>query len=711
MNDGPDNDIGFSVDDSKPKGSNTNMTNCTNNNNKNSNVVNLELTEKIKEEGIVNSFVFDKRVNSLILSLNHLYNNKTVISPVFQDNWPKTSETFTKQMKLKGVRIEHTPQLSDVVDNNFVKILSLDSDTDSENDDQLIRKRRCIIRKYTANGTLPLHESIVIVGQPPTFLHLVDDGRPQYTLEIETDSKIVYPSDKIDTQNPLPYIFDSTKELKEYLELARKETFDTLLSKVQIIYRKYVNTDEHYIVILAADTIYSYFQDKFGTTHYNIFVGDNGSGKNSALLAFKYLGYRVFYVTAASTPNYFTFLGEIEEGQGTIAEDEADDIAYDKDKRKILKTGYCSGGTVPKVDLSNGRTQGVYLTYCHKWLAMETLPDYAKIKGILDRSFIYNFITGDVSYNIKDVIQHAGDQKYRVLFDELKHTRKVLFAFRMLHYHDVIPDINLNIVHRSAELTKPLLRLFSCRGDSQVALEKIRFALSKFIEKRNELKKNSVESKLRDAINNLIKKRKENPKSPEYNGLEPCAFYNEQIWAEVKTIIDGIDIPFKTASFYSVDYGVLSHKFVTRLYRSKFKADPFRVGSGNGSRRGLKFSNDVLDRLGAYYDVPDEIEITSDADNGQSRGEDTLEREGGATDATDATHYGDRQEVIERIQDGRTEIKENNSSAAYSPGIDIESNIEELVNHQNNAAEISSPPSTSVVLEQYLPRPAKEDKS
>ncbi len=262
-------------------------------------------------------------------------------------------------MKLKGVRVEHTPQLSDVVDNNFVKILSRDSGTDSENDDQLIRKQRCIIRKYTSNGTLPLHESIVIVGQPPTFLHLVDDGRPQYTLEIETDSKIVYPSDKIDTQNPLPYIFDSTKELKEYLELARKETFDTLLSQVQIIYSKYVNTDEHYIVILAADTIYSYFQDKFGTTHYNIFVGDNGSGKNSALLAFKYLGYRVFYVTAASAPNYFTFLGEIEEGQGTIAEDEADDIAYDKDKRKILKTGYCSGGTVPKVDLSNGRTQSL----------------------------------------------------------------------------------------------------------------------------------------------------------------------------------------------------------------------------------------------------------------------------------------------------------------------------------------------------------------
>jgi hypothetical protein len=49
------------------------------------------------------------------------------------------------------------------------------------------------------------------------------------------------------------------------------------------------------------------------------------------LLVYKYLGYRVFYVTAASAPNYFTFLGEIEECQGTIAEDEADDMAFNKD--------------------------------------------------------------------------------------------------------------------------------------------------------------------------------------------------------------------------------------------------------------------------------------------------------------------------------------------------------------------------------------------
>ena len=83
--------------------------------------------------------------------------------------------------------------------------------------------------------------------------------------------------------------------------------------------------------------------------------------------------------------------------------------------RLEFKTGYASGGNVPKVDLSNGRTQSSYLTYCMKWLAMEESPDYKKIKGILDRSFVYKFLVGDTQYNIKDVIKYAGDPKFKPL--------------------------------------------------------------------------------------------------------------------------------------------------------------------------------------------------------------------------------------------------------------------------------------------------------
>ena len=360
---------------------NTNTSITDDNRNSNDNLITIELTEDLKELGIVTNFIFDRRSKQLILSLNHKYRKKTIISPVFQHDWIKTTQKLKGQMTFKGVNEDHANMLCDVVDNNYERILDLNDNGNTNegegDEEQQTRKQKIFIRKYTCNGTLGLYESVVIAGQS-SFLHLVDH-KLQYTTTIKSANKIFYPSDTTDTQNPLPYIFGSTRELLEYLDLASKETFETLHYKVETIYKKYVNAEEYYVVVLAADTIYSYFQDRFGTTHYNIFVGDNGS-----LLVYRYLGYRVFYVTAASAANYYTFMGETEEGQGTTAEDEADDIGYDRDKQKIFKTGYCSGGFVPKVDLpkGGGRRQDSWFTYCHKWMSMESLPDQKKIKGL-----------------------------------------------------------------------------------------------------------------------------------------------------------------------------------------------------------------------------------------------------------------------------------------------------------------------------------------
>ena len=174
---------------------------------------------------------------------------------------------------------------------------------------------------------------------------------------------------------------------------------------------------------------------------------------------------------------------------------------------------------------------------------MEELPDYRKVKGILDRSFIYRFVVGDVEYNIKDVIGNEGDAKFKPLNDELIDLRKLLFAFRMIHYEDVIPNLQLNIKHRSAELTKPLLRLFSSRSDAPIAVEEIRQALSKFIAERNELRTNSIESKLLDVVSNLIERRRcDNDSADQLNELGPYAFYNQDIWTEIKNLINGLRI-------------------------------------------------------------------------------------------------------------------------------------------------------------------------
>ena len=188
---------------------------------------------------------------------------------------------------------------------------------------------------------------------------------------IENGSETLVPNGTIYTASPLSYVFTNEEEFQKYLTLARGETLDSLMIEVDTIIRKYLNVEEHYYTLIAADIIWSFFQDRFPYTHYLIFLGDNGSGKNSALLIFKYLGYRVFYVVSASAANYFTVLGSREEGQVCTAEDEVEDMGekYNQDKRNLLKSGYCKGASVPKTELEGGRSQDNWLVYCIKWLS------------------------------------------------------------------------------------------------------------------------------------------------------------------------------------------------------------------------------------------------------------------------------------------------------------------------------------------------------
>jgi len=269
---------------------------------------------------------------------------------------------------------------------------------------------------------------------------------------------------------------------------------------------------------------------------------------------------------------------------------------------------------------------------------MEELPDSKKTRGIFDRSFVFNFVVGHVEYNIKDVITNAGDPKFKPLYDELVRIHKLLFAYRLIHYNDIIPDIQINLENRNAELTKPTLRLFASRGDSQKALNEIRRALSKFIVDKNELKSNSIESKLCIVINELIKERDENLGSQDYRGLDDCAFRNDQIWNKCRIIMDGIDIVQKSESFYSIDYGVVTHKKIISLIRSKFKAIPFKT-NGDNSKRGWRFQREFIDRLALHY--TNEIkEIIIHPDTHKT-----------ASDASDASQYKNAWAVFNENKD------------------------------------------------------------
>jgi hypothetical protein len=153
-----------------------------------------------------------------------------------------------------------------------------------------------------------------------------------------------------------PYIFKSEQEFQQFIDIVKKETLDTLYTRVKSIWKKYVDADDFHMSICAADTIYTYYQDKIGLTHYLFFVGNNGSGKSNNLRVFQFLAYRNMTSTDMTAANIYQFLGSMEEGQGTICEDEADNIdSDDKDKMRIYKNGYTTGYPVLRTDTTYGR--------------------------------------------------------------------------------------------------------------------------------------------------------------------------------------------------------------------------------------------------------------------------------------------------------------------------------------------------------------------
>ena len=110
----------------------------------------LELTEEVKQQEIVTRFVFDPETDNLSVELNHKCSKMKITSPI-ESNWPKTIDTFAKQLGRKKINQEHMMMLCDVVDNAAEEILKLrlnrhaKKEKEEENIDTLGSKSRKLL--------------------------------------------------------------------------------------------------------------------------------------------------------------------------------------------------------------------------------------------------------------------------------------------------------------------------------------------------------------------------------------------------------------------------------------------------------------------------------------------------------------------------------------------------------------------------------------
>ena len=206
--------------------------------------------------------------------------------------------------------------------------------------------------------------------------------------------------------------------------------------------------------------------------------------------------------------NIYTYFGTIEEGQGTIGEDEADGLDYkQQEKMKIYKKGYNSGGKVTRQDeVKDGQRnpQGYYVYGFKAFTGEKRLdPDYAK--GFNERTFYQECEEGDPPHDLSEVVSPGGDEELETLKQVLQHLHKLLFAFRLIHHTDHFPNIDVGVRNREKQLVKPLLRLFQ----NTKSLPEITKALGDKIAERRGIKKNTLEYAVYQVVNELIEAQKD----------------------------------------------------------------------------------------------------------------------------------------------------------------------------------------------------------
>src|SRR5918912_2761558 len=90
--------------------------------NSDNNLIPLDITEELQKEGIIVSFVANKKTQCIAAELNHIYDKKTLVSSVYQD-WIRTLNSFSTQASKKGLKDRHITMLGDTLDNNYEKVM------------------------------------------------------------------------------------------------------------------------------------------------------------------------------------------------------------------------------------------------------------------------------------------------------------------------------------------------------------------------------------------------------------------------------------------------------------------------------------------------------------------------------------------------------------------------------------------------------------
>jgi hypothetical protein len=566
---------------------------------------------------------------------------------------------------------------------------------------------------YKYNKDILLAEQIIL-GNKSVFLQISSDGIPITSVGIDLRKEqgilLAPQQDGINgvASFTLPIKFRDHKEIKDFIELAKRENIDSIFLKHKALWEKFVvATDERTLSFLAIDSAYSWFQDLFETTHFDLIDGPPGSGKGATLITFQLLGYRVVLAADLSGANILDLYGCNGRCQITVAEDELDDIENDPIKRKMYKIGYdLTGKTTRTLDgNTSNRTNRLYEIFGFKIFGTEIASDDKTLGGFNDRNFRIENTKSKPMFRVKKVLLEMEkplekqSPKYRQIVEEVEYIRKLTFIFRMIHHNDMIEEVETNIDGRPLELTGPQIYLFaskelgsayglaSTREERQKSLlvKEILPSLTHFLEKKGQLTERTIQSVVCDALKRLMifdpeDKLIHNTVNDVTTGKtrEIMQVAYELIYEEVKNLTDGKDpINPNEQAFYSVEYGKITHRQILNICKNPFRGEygriNFQTNSQKTSYKTMTFDKDIISKVGKGLEAITEIKILDPEEEAESTEvlNSTLYAEQGKKDSTNQPEVPDHttqenddirkkeEQDLGESQDAHTDSKNN----------------------------------------------------
>lgn len=161
-----------------------------------------------------------------------------------------------------------------------------------------------------------------------------------------------------------------------------------------------------------------------------------------------------------------------------------------------------------------------------------------------------------------------------------------MLIYKLIHFGDPIPDIDIGIDGRDKELCKPIIQLFY-NTEAQAEIE---YALQKFIDEKNQRKESSIEAALYPIITNLISE----------NGNQISA---RILWESIINAMDGYWDERKPNEYQTSEYGIVYRNTITTIICDKFGAKRKHKEKGND----LIFNPEKVTKVDKIYNTKTSI--------------------------------------------------------------------------------------------------------